>query len=76
MQADARAKLLSQRGGAAGGLVIAGGQVISGGQVITPSAAAEQLSLSEQLAKLADLKDRGVLTEAEFEDQKQKLLGT
>ncbi len=31
--------------------------------------------IAEQLEKLADLRDRGVLTDAEFEDQKQRLLG-
>ena len=30
---------------------------------------------ADQLAKLADLKDRGVITEAEFQGQKAKLLG-
>jgi hypothetical protein len=30
---------------------------------------------ADQLAKLADLKDRGVLSEAEFEAQKAKILG-
>jgi hypothetical protein len=30
----------------------------------------------DALGKLADLRDRGVLTPAEFEAQKQKLLGT
>ena len=29
---------------------------------------------ADQLAKLADLKDKGVLTDAEFQDQKAKLL--
>ena len=38
-----------------------------------PAAAA---STSEELARLADLRDRGVLSEAEFQAQKAKLLGT
>lgn len=33
------------------------------------------VDIAEQLEKLADLRDRGVLTDAEFEDQKQRLLG-
>lgn len=32
-------------------------------------------SLADELAKLADLRDRGVLTEEEFQDRKRKLLG-
>lgn len=32
-------------------------------------------SVAEELARLADLRDRGVLTAAEFEAQKQRLLG-
>jgi hypothetical protein len=32
-------------------------------------------SSADELAKLADLKERGVITEAEFEQQKAKLLG-
>ncbi len=31
---------------------------------------------ADQLAKLADLKDRGVITDAEFETQKAKILST
>ena len=33
-------------------------------------------SSAEELAKLADLKDKGVLTDAEFAAQKAKILGT
>ena len=33
-------------------------------------------SATEELARLADLRDRGVLTEAEFQAQKAKLLGS
>jgi len=32
-------------------------------------------SLADELSKLADLRDRGVLTEEEFQDRKRKLLG-
>lgn len=38
------------------------------------SAPAAQPNLVDQLAKLADLRDRGALTDAEFEAQKAKLL--
>ena len=36
---------------------------------------ASQGSTADQLAKLSDLKDKGVLSDAEFESQKAKLLG-
>jgi len=36
---------------------------------------AHKPSLSDELAKLSILRDRGVLTDAEFESQKRKLLG-
>ena len=39
-----------------------------------PVAPAAQPSVADQLTKLADLKDRGVLTDAEFQTQKAKLL--
>jgi len=38
-------------------------------------AAGTQPSTADQLAKLADLRDRGVITQAEFDAQKAKLLG-
>ena len=38
-------------------------------------ATAGSSSSADELAKLADLKQRGVLTDAEFEQQKAKLLG-
>jgi hypothetical protein len=38
--------------------------------------AAQQTDVADQLTKLAALRDSGVLTEAEFDAQKQKLLGT
>ena len=37
-------------------------------------AAGEQSSTADQLAKLADLRDRGVITPQEFESQKAKIL--
>ena len=36
---------------------------------------AHKPSLSDELAKLSILRDKGVLTDAEFENQKRKLLG-
>jgi hypothetical protein len=39
---------------------------------VTPAAGAD--ALVDRLARLADLRDRGVLTEAEFQAQKAKLL--
>lgn len=38
--------------------------------------AADTASPAEQLAKLAELKDRGVLTDAEFDAQKAKVLAS
>jgi len=38
--------------------------------------ATDMTSKIEQLKQLGDLKAQGVLTEAEFEDQKRKLLGS
>jgi hypothetical protein len=60
-----------------GGFVMVDGQVVSGGGVPgMPSApaTAPKPDLVDQLTKLADLRDRGVLTDAEFEAQKAKLL--
>ena len=37
--------------------------------------AAGSQSTADQLAKLADLRDRGVITDAEFESEKAKILG-
>ena len=40
-----------------------------------PAPAAPAEDLYEQLAKLGDLRDKGILTEAEFEVQKARVLG-
>lgn len=40
-----------------------------------PTTQGAQLDVIEQLTKLADLKDRGVLTDEEFATQKAKVLG-
>jgi hypothetical protein len=39
------------------------------------TAAGTQLSISDEILKLKDLQERGILTEDEFETQKRKLLG-
>jgi len=44
-------------------------------QAATPVADSMTDTLA-QLERLAELKERGILTDAEFEAQKQKLLGT
>jgi hypothetical protein len=52
--------------------------VVTGGGVapVGSAPAAPETDVADQLTKLAALRDRGVLTEAEFEAQKHKLLGT
>jgi hypothetical protein len=40
-----------------------------------PSATGQPLDIASQLAKLAELKEKGYLTDAEFQAQKKKLLG-
>jgi hypothetical protein len=46
------------------------------GQLVTPATgAAPDSDPVDQLAKLADLRDRGVLTNEEFEAQKRRILG-
>ncbi|MDQ1017608.1 SHOCT domain-containing protein [Streptomyces afghaniensis] len=42
----------------------------------SPPAASDMTSTIEQLKQLGELKAQGVLTEAEFEDQKRRLLGS
>lgn len=66
-------------GGAVTGGTPAGGAPAVGGNpaVATPTAetAAEEASVADQLHKLAELRDRGILTEEEFQSQKAKILG-
>jgi hypothetical protein len=59
LQQDMAAKYLEGRGARAG-------------QAAAPVSAPD---IADQLSKLADLRDRGVLTESEFQRQKTKLLG-
>jgi len=40
-----------------------------------PSASPQAPSVTTELQRLADLRDKGVLTEAEFQNQKKKILG-
>jgi hypothetical protein len=65
----ARIMELSLSMGAAPRTMFAGGQVVQGDVASGPGADLDAL------AKLADLRDRGVLTHEEFEAQKRKLLG-
>jgi hypothetical protein len=63
--------------GELGGTVIMGGQMIP--QAGTPpfgAPAAPAESVADQLTKLANLKDSGALTDAEFAEMKAKLLGS
>jgi hypothetical protein len=63
--------------GELGGTVFVDGQLVSGASVAQPGVlqpAGPQPTVVDQLAKLADLRDRGALTDAEFEAQKAKLL--
>jgi hypothetical protein len=46
----------------------------AGAAAAQPQAPPPQPDVTDQLTKLADLRDRGALTQAEFEDQKAKLL--
>ncbi len=48
--------------------------IVDGIVMKTPKAGAKGGSITDELLKLADLKERGVLTEAEFEQQKQRIL--
>jgi len=66
-----RARLQAQGSGASA-FVVSGAGVAP----LPGAPAAQQTDVADQLTKLADLRDRGVLTAAEFEAQKQKLLGT
>jgi hypothetical protein len=65
---EQQAKALREFGGAA----LMGGQLMP--QAGAPAPGEPHHSVADQLTKLADLKDRGVLTDAEFEAQKAKLL--
>jgi hypothetical protein len=65
-----------------GGAIFMGGRWIQGGPGAPPASAAAPPatdpapSLATELEKLASLRDQGALTDAEFQAQKAKLLGT
>jgi hypothetical protein len=63
-----------------GTAVFAGGQWIGGNSPAQPAApappAAPSGGLADELERLATLRDQGTLTDAEFQAQKAKLLGT
>ncbi|HEY6317823.1 MAG TPA: SHOCT domain-containing protein [Acidimicrobiia bacterium] len=65
-----------------GAAIFTGGRWIQGGPGAPPASAAappstdQGSSLASELEKLASLRDRGALTDAEFQAQKAKLLGT
>ncbi len=60
--------------GAFPGVVMVDGQIVSGSAA--PQPAAPQTTVADQLTKLADLRDRGALTDAEFATEKAKLLAS
>ena len=49
-------------------------EVLKNSSNVAASAGNEHLDVASQLGKLADLRDKGVLTEEEFQGQKKKLL--
>jgi hypothetical protein len=65
-----------------GACIFMGGRWIQGGPAAPPAGAApppstdQPASLATELEKLASLRDHGAITDAEFQTQKQKLLGT
>jgi hypothetical protein len=61
----------NKRGSGASAFVVTGAGVAPLGG----APAAQQTDVADQLTNLVGLRDRGVLTAAEFEAQKQKLLG-
>jgi hypothetical protein len=49
---------------------------VQGAPLVITGPSAPKLDVADELTKLADLHDRGVLTDAEFESQKTKLLAS
>jgi hypothetical protein len=82
---DERQRELAKRRARIGEIMVgesAGGQPVGGptipinGQPVQPAGpAAAAAATADALTKLADLRDRGVLSEEEFEAQKKRLLG-
>jgi hypothetical protein len=58
------------------GMGIAVPNMMVGGQPTAPAPTPDPSATADALTKLADLRDRGVLTDAEFQTQKEKLLGS
>jgi len=67
---DAHAAARLGAGAWAGTGISAGTEAMAG----APSAASSPASSADQLAKLADLRDRNVITAAEFDREKAKIL--
>jgi Short C-terminal domain len=68
-------ELITANAPAAGANIMIGGQSVA--DMMAQAGAAQQAAdPTEQLTKLADLHDRGVLTDDEFAAQKAKILGT
>ena len=65
---------LATMGGPAAGGVTPSGFAAPGSAPTAPMTSAGADALVDRLARLADLRDRGILTEAEFQAQKAKLL--
>lgn len=59
----------------AGGQPVVGGPSVVGDQPVAGSQSSDTARTADALTKLADLRDRGVLTDDEFQAQKRKLLG-
>jgi hypothetical protein len=59
-------------GGAAGAQPAGGPTILINGRPVQPAGGA---SIADELTKLANLRDRGVLDPGEFEAQKKRLLG-
>ena len=57
------------------GMGVAVPNMVVGGQPAASAPAPDPAATADALTKLADLRDRGVLTDAEFQAQKAKLLG-
>jgi hypothetical protein len=58
------------------GMGVPAANVRVGGQPVAGAGSTDPAAIADALTKLADLRDRGALTDAEFQAQKAKLLGT
>jgi hypothetical protein len=70
-----RAKMGEIMTGERAGQATGGPTILINGQPVQPTAAAGAAATADALTKLADLRDRKLLTEEEFETQKKRLLG-